>query len=158
MPRSCAFSASSCSSSPLETCLFESPLGWRRRSRATCRLTTFFILFDRDISFMTPRYPHPRLTTLEQSTSRARERYDLWGLSYPWVGIPNRLWSKGNYQNYERGCLRRPIPSCFPSCRRRAGFAVAAGLRVARCSALLLRNQPNPVGTLALPKRYLWHL
>jgi hypothetical protein len=62
MPRSCAFSASSCSSSPLEICLFESPLGWRRRSRATCRLTTFFILFDRAILFMNrpPPVPHPR--------------------------------------------------------------------------------------------------
>jgi hypothetical protein len=62
MPRSCAFSASSCSSSPLEICLFESPLGWRRRSRATCRLTTFFILFDRAISFMNrpPPVPNPQ--------------------------------------------------------------------------------------------------
>src|SRR5262249_32559548 len=45
------------SSSSLETCLFESPLGWRRRSRATCGLTTFSILFDRAISFM--NHPPP---------------------------------------------------------------------------------------------------
>src|SRR5262249_32293928 len=40
------------------TCLFEPPLGWRARSRATCRLTTFFNLFDQELSFMNhPGYP-----------------------------------------------------------------------------------------------------
>jgi hypothetical protein len=61
--RSCAFSASSRSSSlgllRLEICLSEAPFACRARSRATCRLSTFFALFDREISFMiNPRYPH----------------------------------------------------------------------------------------------------
>jgi hypothetical protein len=30
----------------------EPHLGWRARSRATCRLTTFFNLFDRELSFI----------------------------------------------------------------------------------------------------------
>src|SRR5262249_12249468 len=54
--RSCAFSASSRSSGlwllRLETCPFGLPLGCRAWSRAISRLSTFFILFDREISFM----------------------------------------------------------------------------------------------------------
>jgi len=54
MRRSRAFSALRRSGSlwllRLETCLSEPLFGCRARSRATCRLSTFFILLDRDIS------------------------------------------------------------------------------------------------------------
>src|SRR6516162_6146424 len=54
--RSCAFSASSRSSSlwllRSEICLSEAAFAWRVRSRATCRLSTFFTPFDRELSFM----------------------------------------------------------------------------------------------------------
>src|SRR6516162_4736921 len=77
--RSCAFSALSRSSGlgslSLETCLFGPPLGRRACWRANCRLSTFFILFDRELSFMNyPLYPHHRLS---KSTSSARERHGL---------------------------------------------------------------------------------
>ena len=77
--RSCAFSALSRSSGlgslSLETCLFGPPLGRRACWRANCRLSTFFILFDRELSFMNyPLYPHHRLS---KSTRSARDRHGL---------------------------------------------------------------------------------
>ena len=71
----------------LETCPFGLPLSCRACLRAISRLSTFFILFDREISFMnhTPQAPVPsveaRLIAPKRrnlgSTSSARERHGL---------------------------------------------------------------------------------
>src|SRR5215472_16983760 len=84
--RSCAFSALSRSSGlgslSLETRLFGPPLGRRACSRAACKLSTFFILFDREISFTNhpPVSPPSIDNSLSKSTSRARERHGLFAL------------------------------------------------------------------------------
>src|SRR5215467_7439471 len=89
LPRSCAFSASSCSSNlcllRLETCLFEAPLGCRACSRATCRLSTFFILFDREISFMNhppgvPSVGQSEGTRIDERRSETARPVPLWRL------------------------------------------------------------------------------
>jgi len=73
--RSCTFSASSRSSGlwllRLETCPFGLPLGCWACSRATCRLSTFFVLFDREISFMNHS---PRTNTISWNRLNAPKR------------------------------------------------------------------------------------
>jgi hypothetical protein len=69
----------------LETCPFGLPLGCRACSRAISRLSTFFILFDREISFMNrPQAQYRRLKQVDRteakelgSTSSARKWHGL---------------------------------------------------------------------------------
>jgi len=93
LSRSSVFSASSRSISLwlllLETCPLELPLGGRVRLRATSRLSTFFILFDWELSVMIYPLPSPpssnhRWQQVERtdakelgSTSGARKKQSL---------------------------------------------------------------------------------